>query len=124
MRNLGQHATILVGREKGNMTEEHKGLPVAGYQPQSDEKVKLVNSNKEAEERLLRLVEKLFQAADDNPVTDYGGRVYSSDKRWLAIARTHFEQGFMALNRSIFQPQRIALPEDVAQQKTELGTTA
>jgi hypothetical protein len=29
------------------------------------------------------------------------------DQRWLAIAQTHIEQGFMALNRSIFQPGRV-----------------
>jgi len=34
------------------------------------------------------------------------------DPRWLAIARTHFQEGFMALNRAVFQPTRIKLPED------------
>lgn len=34
------------------------------------------------------------------------------DQRWIAIARTHFQEGFMALNRAVFQPQRIELPED------------
>ena len=34
------------------------------------------------------------------------------DQRWLAIARTHIEQGFMALNRAIFRPQRVELDED------------
>lgn len=29
------------------------------------------------------------------------------DKRWLAISRTQLEQAFMALNRSIFKPQRL-----------------
>ena len=35
----------------------HPGLPVAGYKPQSPEKVALVNENKETEERLLRSIE-------------------------------------------------------------------
>jgi len=34
------------------------------------------------------------------------------DQRWLAIARTHVEQGFMAFNRAVFRPQRISLPGD------------
>lgn len=80
---------------------EHQGLPVAGYQPQSEENVKQVNINKEQEERLLRLIELLFD-------TD-------ADKRWLSIAKTHFEQGYMALNRAIFQPKRVRLPEDAEQ---------
>lgn len=28
------------------------------------------------------------------------------------LRRTHIEQAFMAINRAVFQPQRIALPED------------
>nr|WP_165972821.1 hypothetical protein [Martelella mediterranea] len=36
------------------------------------------------------------------------------DKRWLALARTSIEQGFMAANRAVFQPDRVALPEDEA----------
>jgi hypothetical protein len=82
--------------------KEHSGLPVAGYKPQSDEKVALVNSNKEIEERLLRQLDEM------------AGVYYKHDvsHRWLAIARTHFEEGFMALNRAIFQPSRVKLPED------------
>jgi hypothetical protein len=76
-----------------------KGLPVAGYQPQSNKAVELVNANKHAEERLLRLLDEL-------------DRNYAVDKHWMDMARAHFEQGFMCLNRSIFQPKRIALPED------------
>jgi hypothetical protein len=28
------------------------------------------------------------------------------DQRWLSIARTMLEEGFMALNRAVFKPQR------------------
>ena len=73
-----------------------KGLPVAGYQPQPDTAIDRVNANKVAEERLLRTLEGMGDC----------------DPRWVAIARTHFEQGFMAMNRAIFQPSRITLPED------------
>lgn len=77
---------------------EHTGLPVHGYKPQSNDRVEQVNLNKENEERLLRLIE-LLQDTD-------------ADGRWLAVARTHFEQGYMALNRAIFKPERVKLPED------------
>ena len=73
-----------------------QGLPVAGYQPQPDTAIDLVNANKVAEERLLRTLDGMG----------------NYDRRWVAIARTHFEQGFMAMNRAIFQPSRITLPED------------
>jgi hypothetical protein len=76
-----------------------KGLPVDGYRPQSEHSVAVVNNNKQLEEILLRNLDELM----GNP--DY-------DKRWLAIARTHIEEGFMAMNRAVFRPQRIALAED------------
>ncbi|WP_433848567.1 Acb2/Tad1 domain-containing protein [Brucella pseudogrignonensis] len=34
------------------------------------------------------------------------------DKRWLSIARTNIEQGFMALNRSILCPEVQAMARD------------
>lgn len=81
------------------MTASHQGLPVAGYTAKTDDAVALVNANKATEERLLRLMDKLAINADVDP-------------RWLAVARRHFEQGFMELNRAIFRPARVSLPED------------
>lgn len=75
-----------------------EGLPVHGYQPQSDAKVALVNAMKKAEEGILRALDRL---AEDQDV----------DKRWLAIGRTSIEQAFMAINRSIFRPARVGLDE-------------
>lgn len=79
----------------------HSGLPVKGYNPQSEDKVSLVNANKEAEEQVLRILDALASMDD-------------IDKRWLAIGRTAIENGFMAVNRSVFQPGRVKLPEDNA----------
>lgn len=78
---------------------EHTGLPVAGYQPQSDGRVELVNQNKEIEELCLRTLDALEQWDE-------------VDRRWLAIGRTGLEQAFMAINRSIFRPSRVRLPRD------------
>lgn len=75
------------------------GLPVHGYQTQSEEAVAVVNSNKELEEQVLRQIDMLVQMSDVEP-------------RWLAIARTDIEKGFMALNRAVFRPRRAVLPED------------
>lgn len=95
---------------------DHKGLPVAGYQPQSDAKVQLVNEFKADEERLLRKLEWLMdtnQVFKPSEVAAPPGAVaHKYDARWIAVARTHFQEGFMALNRAVFQPQRIKLPED------------
>lgn len=81
------------------MTEKYTGLPVHGYQAQDPLRVALVNQNKESEERLLRQIDTI----SGNP--DF-------DQRWLSIARTQLEQSFMALNRAIFRPARVRLPED------------
>lgn len=85
-------------------------LPVSGYTPQPDDKVALVNHFKSVEEQLLRDMDVMADSS-------VPGRF---DLRWLAVARTQMEQAFMALNRSVFQPTRIALPGD---QKPD-GTTA
>jgi hypothetical protein len=81
------------------MEPNHNGLPVAGYRPQSTERVDLVNENKRAEEQVLRILDALAASS-------------MTDKRWLAIGRTAIEQGFMAVNRAIFQPARVTLPGD------------
>lgn len=78
---------------------KHSGLPVHGYEAQSDDRVALVNAAKRAEEGILRFLDGL---AD----------VPGIDHRWLAIGRSHIEQGFMATNRAVFRPSRIRLPED------------
>lgn len=79
--------------------KEHAGLPVDGYRPQSDDKVQTVNGFKQDEERILRKLDALR----DNPAVD---------PRWLATGRTDLEKAFMAINRSVFQPGRVKLPDD------------
>lgn len=75
------------------------GLPVNGYRAQSDSAVARVNAMKQLEEMILRELDQLAQRSD-------------IDKRWLATGRTDLEKGFMSINRSIFRPDRAALPGD------------
>jgi hypothetical protein len=77
----------------------HKGLPVKGYQEQTDQNVSMVNRNKEIEETILRVMDTMRMMPD-------------IDQRWLAIGRTHIEQGFMAMNRAVFKPGRVVLQHD------------
>lgn len=87
------------------MSEQIQGLPVAGYKPtQSPEAIAAVNVFKELEERTLRHCEKLLDAPSTTGLVD---------PRMLAIGRTQLQLAFMALNRAIFQPGRVSLPEDV-----------
>lgn len=85
---------------------DHAPVPVAGYTTQSDEKIALANEGKELEERYLRWLDKL-SGGDAAPA---GSPV--CDPRCLALARTNIQDGAMWAIRSIFQPQRIKLPED------------
>lgn len=80
-------------------TKQHEGLPVAGYKPQESANVALVNRNKAAEETVLRILDELESKE-------------GVDRRWLAIGRTAIEQGFMAVNRAVFKPGRVKLPDD------------
>lgn len=83
--------------------EGFKAPPIKGYQDVSPEMQAAVNLCKEMEERCLRIIDHLPGAL---------GSTTGHDPRWLAIGRTHIQEGFMAINRSIFQPKRIALPSD------------
>lgn len=64
--------------------------------PQSQMAMGLVNRNKIFEEQCLRIIDELRNLP-------------SVDQRWVSVAKTNLEQGFMALNRSIFQPHRVDL---------------
>lgn len=79
--------------------DNKKGLPVKGYQGQSNRNLEIVNHNKVQEEKILQLMDHLAEL--DN-----------IDQRWLDIARSDIERGFMALNRSVFQPKRVELTDD------------
>lgn len=84
----------------------HAPIPVSGYRPQSQATIDLVNENKALEEQALRQLDRLAT------LTAINGETIDIDKRWLAIGRTHLEQAWMAINRSIFKPARTKLPGD------------
>lgn len=64
---------------------------IKGYRDLSEEEIALMNDAKSKAEDIGKLIEVL-------------GEKQSIDKRWLAIAKTQLQQGFMALVRSIAQP--------------------
>jgi hypothetical protein len=74
--------------------EKHEGLPVPGYVAQPNANVALVTMNKLIEELVLRRLDALATTP-------------GIDGRWLAIGRTAIENGFMAVNRSVFKPERL-----------------
>ncbi len=58
-----------------------------------------VKDHRKIEERILRLLDR-YEASPE------------TDKRWLDIGRSCIEQGFMAINRAVFEQKRAELPED------------
>lgn len=68
-----------------------------GYKTLSDEQLAIMKDNKLLEEIVLRQV--------DNHVRQNGSN--ELDQRWVSIARTHFQEGFMALSRAVAQHARI-----------------
>lgn len=90
---------------------KHEGLPVAGYKAQDNVAVDLVNQNKRLEENVLRVLDELATMKGPAASNAKPSEI-TVDPRWLAIGRTAIEQGFMAVNRSIFKPGRVKLPGD------------
>lgn len=65
---------------------------VRGYRDLTDGEIELINTIKACEE----MVAARWGVVD---------RRTNTDRRWLAVARTHFQEGFTALVRSIAQPR-------------------
>lgn len=77
------------------MTEQYGPNPtsqgVRGYRDLPADQVDQINAVKEHEEALAELWGSVERDSRTDP-------------RWLAVARTHFQEGFSALVRSIAQP--------------------
>lgn len=71
------------------MENQHK--LISGYRDLSQEEIDLVNTIKEKGNE----IGAIFDGLDAMDV----------DKRWLAIGRTHLQQGIMATIRSITKPE-------------------
>lgn len=69
-----------------------KSAPIIGYRDLSAGDVDLINTIKQAELDLGELWRRLSQDGD-------------LDKRWLAVAKTHFQEGFSAFVRAVAQPE-------------------
>lgn len=70
---------------------------IKGYRDLSEEEIALMNEAKELAEKVGDLVAKLG-------TSDVVSTTEGIDQRWLAIAKTDLQKGFMALIRSIAQP--------------------
>ena len=84
---------------------------ISGYRDLNQEEIDLMNEIKQLEARALVLVEKcrkkiVRQYNTDSPNSPETLRAERScANRWASIAITDLEKGFMALVRSVAQPQ-------------------
>ncbi|WP_330926682.1 DUF7681 family protein [Candidatus Sororendozoicomonas aggregata] len=76
--------------DKKDDLQQHR--KIIGYSDLSDEQIKQINSVKHMGELLQAMISRLEA-------------INSTDKRWLAIAKTNLQQGLMAAVRSIANPE-------------------
>lgn len=81
---------------------ENQHRKITGYRELSPIEIELMNDIKAKAAEVGALVEMLathHYTTDDGAVTQD-----RPDQRWVAIGRTHLQEGFMALTRSIAKP--------------------
>ena len=78
------------------MDNQHK--LIKGYRDLSEEEIALMNEGKELSVKVGEFLEKLERAEFAQTEQQV------PDKRWLSIGKTHLQQGFMAVIRSIAKP--------------------
>jgi hypothetical protein len=71
----------------------HPVPPVTGYKPLSQVQVDLMNMIKAHENAINLILGEMMQDAPSNEV-----------KRWIAIARTELEKGYMFACKAVAQP--------------------
>lgn len=75
--------------EGDDMDNQHK--MIKGYRDLSEDEIKLMNRSKEL-------------AAEVGILIDHLAEIDTIDQRWLNIAKTDLQKGFMSLVRSIAKP--------------------
>jgi hypothetical protein len=80
------------------MKDQHK--KITGYRDLSEEEIALMNEVKALSETVGALIANL-EGAGDMTLVDPA----KLDQRWVAIAKTHLQQGFMAAIRGIAKPE-------------------
>lgn len=71
------------------MKDQHE--KISGYRDLTQEEIDQMNECKDLEKEVKALIQKLRDSD-------------TYDQRWVAIAETHFDQGFMAAVRSVARP--------------------
>jgi hypothetical protein len=77
---------------------------IRGYRKLSEGEIGLINVVKGVAGDVEGLVKTVEQGVTSRG--DFGQETFTEpDPRWVAIARTHLQEGFMALTRAIAKPE-------------------
>lgn len=84
---------------------ENQHRKIKGYRELNQEEIDLMNEVKEAGENLQLLIDKVNQVNASSDDEDFGNLVLQSEAfRWSALAKTHLQEGIMALTRAVAKP--------------------
>lgn len=72
---------------------ENQHRLIKGYRELNEEEIKAMNFAKELEAKVIEFVDRGIRE-----------RAVTPDPRWLAIAKTDLQKGFMSLGRAIARP--------------------
>ena len=75
---------------------------IKGYRELSQDEIDAMNTVKTVEQELMKYIDEL---SDFSGMSSLDIRTLGPDARWLSIARTNLQQGFMALIRAIAKPE-------------------
>lgn len=70
---------------------ENQHRKITGYRELTQDEIDRMNQVKEQGKELRKLIDSL--------------RNFDADQRWVSIGATHFQEGLMALTRSIAKPE-------------------
>ena len=82
---------------------ENQHRKIKGYRELTQEEIDLMNDIKQIGNQMGDLIERLYEhqsSEDDDAPTVTNPEPY----RWLAIGKTHIQQGLMALTRAVAKP--------------------
>lgn len=85
---------------------------ISGYRDLTQEEIDLMNKIKQLEAQVIALIQKVEKKLDNQLDEGDSHRLFRAQAfRWADIARTDLEKGFMALVRSVAQPQPLEIEE-------------
>ena len=87
-QNVHDASTILEAAAAAGLQAEVMTPPITGYRTLNPDEIALINAVKQFGIGLGDMIAELARQPD-------------TDKRWVGIAATHFQQGLMAATRSV-----------------------